>query len=317
MAARLAAARTRIAGVAHRTPVLTSRTLDGLTRARVFLKCENFQRMGAFKFRGAWNTISQIPTAVRTRGVAAFSSGNHAQAVALVARELGIPAVIVMPSWAPASKLAATRGYGAEVVFYDQVGESRDGMAERLARERGLTLVPPFNHPDIIAGAGTAADELFEEVGTLDQLLVPLGGGGGLSGSSLAARVRCPGCHAIGVEPEAGDDGARSFRSGRLERVENPQTIADGARTPSLGPITLEMIRRYASDVVTVPDEELIRAMRFALERMKIVIEPTGALGLAALMSERVAAQGMRVGVIVSGGNVDVAKLSEWLLGRP
>ena len=313
MAARLAAARSRLAGVARRTPALTCRTLDDLTHARVVLKCENFQRMGAFKFRGAWNTMSQIPANVRSRGVAAFSSGNHAQAVALAAREMGIPALIVMPSWAPAAKLAATRGYGAEVVFYDQVGEARDGLTERLARERGLTLVPPFNHPEIIAGQATAADELFEEIGALDKLLVPLGGGGLLSGSALAARVRCPACHVIGVEPEAGDDGARSFRSGRLERVEDPQTIADGARTPSLGPITFEMIRRYASDVVTVPDRALIEAMRFALTRMKIVIEPTGALALAALMSGAVPVRGERVGVMISGGNVDVASLAGWI----
>jgi len=315
MSARLIAARSRVAGVAHRTPVLISRTLDEMTRARVFLKCENFQRMGAFKFRGAWNTITQIPAAVRSRGVVAFSSGNHAQAVALVAREVGIPSLIVMPSWAPASKLAATRGYGAEVVFYDQVGEARDGLAERLARERGMTLVPPFNHPEIVAGAGTAADELLEDVGPLDKLLVPLGGGGLLSGSALAARMRCPSCDVIGVEPEAGDDGARSFRSGRLERVEEPKTIADGARTQSLGPITLELIRRYVRDVITVPDAELIRTMRFALERVKIVVEPTGALALAALMSERVAARGERVGVMISGGNVDVTMLEGWLKG--
>ncbi|HTM57557.1 MAG TPA: threo-3-hydroxy-L-aspartate ammonia-lyase [Candidatus Udaeobacter sp.] len=313
METRLHAARQRVAGVAHRTPVLTSRTLDDATHARVFLKCENLQRMGAFKFRGAWNLISQIPAATRARGVVAFSSGNHAQAVALTARELGIPAVIVMPSFAPLSKLAATARYGAETLFYDVLGEGREALAEKVAAERGMTLIPPFNHPEIAAGAGTAADELFEEVGALDRLLVPLGGGGLLSGSSLAARVRCPDCEAIGVEPEAGDDGLRSLRSGRIERVEDPQTIADGARTPSLGTVTFELIRRYARDVVTVPDADLISTMRFALERMKLVIEPTGALGLAALMSGRVSAPGERVGVIVSGGNVDVAMLEKWL----
>ena len=313
MEARLHAARQRIAGVAHRTPVLTSRTLDDATQARVFLKCENLQRMGAFKFRGAWNLIAQIPARVRSRGVVAYSSGNHAQAVALAARELGIPAAIVMPSFAPRSKRAATAGYGAETLFYDVLGEGREALTERVAAERGMTLVPPFNHPEIVAGAGTASDELFEEVGALDRLLVPLGGGGLLSGSSLAARVRCPACEVIGVEPEAGDDGARSLRSGRIERIEDPKTIADGARTPSLGPVTFELIQRYVRDIVTVPDAELIAAMRFALERMKLVIEPTGALALAALRSGRVAARGERVGVILSGGNVDAAMLETWL----
>jgi threonine dehydratase len=272
--------------------------------------------MGAFKFRGAWNTIVQIPSPQRERGVVAFSSGNHAQAVALVARELRVPAVIVMPSGAPRSKLDATRGYGAEVVFYDQVGEPRDALAARLAAERNMTLIPPFNHPEIVAGAGTAADELFEEAGDLDRLLVPLGGGGLLSGSGLAARVRCPACEVTGVEPEAGDDGARSLRSGRLVRIEDPVTIADGARTPSLGPVTFELIQRYVRDIVTVPDAELIRAMRFALERLKLVIEPTGALALAALISERIGARGERVGVVISGGNVDLERAVEWM-GRP
>ncbi|MBI1799672.1 MAG: threo-3-hydroxy-L-aspartate ammonia-lyase [Candidatus Eisenbacteria bacterium] len=315
MVARLIAARERVRGHAHRTPVMTSLTLDERTGARTAFKCESLQRMGAFKFRGAYNTIAQIPEAVRARGVVAFSSGNHAQAVALVAQEFGIPAVIVMPSWAPQSKLDATRGYGAEIVFYDQVGEDRDGLAERLSRERGLTLVPPFNHPEIVAGAATAADELFEEVGDLDLLLVPLGGGGLLSGSALAARVRCPSCRVIGVEPEAGDDGARSFRSGRLERIETPETIADGARTQSLGPVTFELIRRYVADIVTVPDAELIRAMAFAIERMKLMVEPTGVLALAALMSGRVEANGQRVGVMISGGNADVAQIARWLAG--
>ena len=313
MADRLAAARDRIAGHAHRTPVMTSRTLDAMTGAKLFFKCENLQRMGAFKFRGAWNTITQIAPTDRERGVVAFSSGNHAQAVALAAREHGIPAVIVMPSWAPAAKLAATRGYGAEVVFYDQVGEARDGLAERLARERGMTLIPPFNHPDVIAGAGTAADELFESCGALDALVVPLGGGGLLSGSALAARVRCPKCRVIGAEPEGGDDGARSFRSGRLERVEHAETIADGARTPSLGPITLELIRRYVADVVTVPDAELIRAMRIVIERMKLIVEPTGVLALAALLAGRFEARDLRVGVMLSGGNVDLESLAGWM----
>ena len=257
MVARLIAARARLKAVVHRTPVMTSRTLDARVGARLYLKCENLQRIGAFKIRGAYNTIAQLPDETRRRGVVAFSSGNHAQAVARVAQLLGIPATIVMPSFAPASKIEATRGYGAEVAFYDQAGEGREAMAERIAREQGRTLIPPFDHPDIVAGQGTAADELFEETGPLDALLVPVGGGGLISGSALAAAIRSPGCRVIGVEPEAGDDGGRSFRSGRLERVEHVETIADGARTPSLGPLTLALIRRSVSDMTTATDAEL------------------------------------------------------------
>jgi threonine dehydratase len=312
MLARLLEARERVRGVAHRTPVVTARTLDARVGARVFLKCENLQRAGAFKFRGAWNAISRLPEDAKRRGVIAYSSGNHAQAVALVARLVGSPAVIVMPSAAPAAKLEATRGYGAEVVFYDTAGEAREAMAGRLARERGLTLVPPFDHPDVIAGQGTAALELFEECGPLDALLVPVGGGGLVSGSALAARHAAPGCRVIGVEPEAGDDAARSFRSGRLERAENPRTIADGARTPSLGTLTFPLVRALVADVVTVADADLVAAMRFAFERLKLLMEPTGVLGLAALTSGRVKLEDRRVGVIVSGGNVDPARLAEW-----
>jgi threonine dehydratase len=269
--------------------------------------------MGAFKFRGAWNTISQIPPPIRAQGVIAYSSGNHAQAVALVARMHRIPALIVMPSFAPAPKLAAVEEYGAEVAFYDRLGERREALAERLAHERGLTLIPPFDHPDIVAGQGTAAVELFEDLGALDALLVPLGGGGLLSGSALAAASLSPGCRVIGVEPAAGDDGARSFRSGRLERLRDvPDTIADGARTPSLSPLTLGVIRRLCADVLTVPDDELIAAMRFCFERLKLVVEPTGVLGLAALMSGRVSLPGARAGVILSGGNVDLALAGRW-----
>ena len=327
--ARLLAAREALAGVAHRTPVATSSTLDQRSGARVFLKCENLQRAGAFKFRGAWNTISRLPEAERRRGVIAFSSGNHAQAVALVARLLGVPAVIVMPRAAPALKIAATRGYGAEVVLYGPdaaggaraaapdaatgaVAGEREAIAERLARERGLALIPPFDHPDIIAGQGTAALELIEEAGPLDALLVPVGGGGLVSGSALAAAHASPGCRVIGVEPEAGDDGVRSFRSGRIERVEDPRTIADGARTPSLGAITFPLVRRLVSDMVAVPDAALLEAMRFVWERMKLVVEPTGVLGLAALTHGKVALHGKRVGVILSGGNVDPALAAGW-----
>jgi len=305
------AARGRLRGVAHVTPVATSRTLDSLTGARVFLKCENLQRMGAFKFRGAWNAIAQLEGDAR-RGVIAFSSGNHAQAVALACRERGIPCVIVMPSTAPAPKLAATRGYGAELVHYDRLGEDRDALANRLAAERGLTLIPPFDHPDIVAGQATAAAELIEEVGPLDMLLVPVGGGGLISGSALAAATGPPGCRVIGVEPQAGDDAGRSFREGRLVRIAAPDTIADGARTPSLGELTFALLRRHVSDMTSVPDRALIEAMRFMFERVKLVVEPTGVLGLAALLSGAVSAEGRRVGVILSGGNVGLEQLAEW-----
>jgi threo-3-hydroxy-L-aspartate ammonia-lyase len=313
MAARLEDAVPRVSAVAHRTPVATSRTLDGRTRASVFLKCENLQRMGAFKFRGAYNTISRLAPGALRRGVIAYSSGNHAQAVALVARMLGAPAVIVMPSHAPRPKLEATRGYGAEVVFYDALGEEREALAARLAAERGLTLVPPFDHPDIVAGAGTAAVELFEDAGPMDLLLVPVGGGGLISGSALAADSRCgEGCRVIGVEPEAGDDACRSFREGRIVRIEPPVTIADGARTPCVGPLTFELMRRHVDGMTTVPDGALVETMRFVWERMKLVVEPTGVLGLAALMTGKVRAEGKRVGVILSGGNVDLARVGEW-----
>jgi threonine dehydratase len=321
LVARLLAARAALEGVAHRTPVATSATLDQRTGARVFLKCENLQRGGAFKFRGAWNAISRLPEEQRRRGVIAFSSGNHAQAVALVARRLGVPATIVMPRWASPLKLAATRGYGAEVVLYGAqpgevapaaAGENREAIAGRLARERGLTLVPPFDHPDIIAGQGTAALELLEETGPLDVLLVPVGGGGLISGAALAARHLAPGCRVIGVEPEAGDDGVRSFKSGRIERVENPETIADGARTHSLGEITFPLIRTLVSEMLSVPDEALIDAMRFVWERMKLVVEPTAVLGLAALTSGAIRLPGQRAGVILSGGNVDPAQAAVW-----
>jgi threo-3-hydroxy-L-aspartate ammonia-lyase len=313
--ARLDSARERVRGVVHRTPVVTSRTLDQRTGATVFLKCENLQRMGAFKFRGAWNAISRLDDDARRRGIVAYSSGNHAQAVALACRELSAPCVIVMPSTAPAAKLAATRGYGAELAHYDLAGEGREAMAERIARERGLTLIPPFDHPDIVAGQGTAAAELFEETGPLDHLLVPVGGGGLISGSAIAAKVFSPGCRVTGVEPEAGDDGGRSFRSGRLESVPTPDTIADGARTPSLGVITFDVIRHHVADMTSVSDAELIEAMRFTWERMKLVTEPTGVLGLAALLSDRVECNGQRVGVIVSGGNVDLAAAAKWFAG--
>jgi threonine dehydratase len=310
--ARLEAARERVRGVVHRTPVATSRALDERTGARVFLKCENLQRAGAFKIRGAWNAISRLDPDALRRGVVAYSSGNHAQAVALACRELSAPCVIVMPASAPAPKLAATRGYGAEIAHHDRAGPSREAMAERLAAERGLTLIPPFDHPDIIAGQGTVADELFEDAGALDLLLVPVGGGGLISGSAIAARARAPGCRVVGVEPEAGNDGGRSFRAGRRVAIPPPDTIADGARTPSLGHITFDVIRHHVAAMADVPDAALVEAMRFTWERMKLVTEPTGVLGLAALLSGRVEAQGLRVGVVVSGGNVDLARAAGW-----
>ncbi len=306
--ADVAAAAERLAGVAHRTPVMTSDTLDQRLAARVFLKCENLQRMGAFKIRGAYNAIARLTPEERARGVVAFSSGNHAQAVALASRMLGARATIVMPNDAPAAKRAATEGYGARVIAYDPATESREAIAEGLRDESGGTLVPPFDHPAVIAGQGTAAKELFEEVGALDVLLTPCGGGGLLSGSALAARALSPGCRVIGVEPEAGDDGVRSFRSGTLQTVKNPRTIADGARTASLGEITFPLIRSLVADMTTVSDAEIVTGMRFLWERMKLVVEPTGALGLAALLAGRVPFdRGARIGIVLSGGNVDLA----------
>ena len=310
-AARIGAARERLLGVALRTPVVTSRTLDALTGARVFLKCENLQRMGAFKFRGAWNAIAQLEGDAGA-GVIAFSSGNHAQAVALACRTRGIPCVIVMPSTAPAPKLAATREYGAELVFHDLLGEHREMLARRLATERGLSLIPPFDHPEIVAGAATATAELIEDVGPLDVLLVPVGGGGLISGAALAAAIASPGCRVIGVEPAEGDDGGRSFREGRLVRIETPDTIADGARTQALGELTFALVQRHVTDMTSVPDAALIEAMRFVFERVKLVVEPTGVLGLAALISGAVRAPGQRVGVILSGGNVELEQLAGW-----
>ena len=314
--ADLAAAHQRIKPVAKRTPVLRSSTIDALTGAQVHFKCENFQRMGAFKFRGGYNALSQLSPEQKQRGVVAFSSGNHAQAVALAGRLLGVPAVIVMPTDAPPVKLAATRGYGAEVVSYDASNEDRQKIAEQLAAERGLTLIPPFDHPHILAGQGTAAKELFEDTGPLDFLLVPCGGGGLLSGCSIAARHLSPHCKVIGVEPAAGDDGLRAFRAGKLVSVPLPQTIADGARTMSLGKLTFSIIRRNVHDFLTVTDEELLRWMFFLWERMKLVVEPTGALAAAALLQGKIDAQGKKVGILISGGNVDLAWAAARLRAR-
>lgn len=302
-----------LAGRAHRTPVLTSRTVDARTGARVFFKCENLQRGGAFKFRGAFNALSNLAPDQKRKGVVAYSSGNHAQAVALAARELEIPAVIVMPRDAPAVKAEATRGYGAEVVLYDRETESREAIAATLAEKRGLAVVPPFNHPHVVAGQGTAAKELIEDAGPLDYLLVPCGGGGLLSGSAISANHLSPGIRAIGVEPAAGDDVARSFKSGVIQSVHNPDTIADGARTSAPGDVTFPLIRHHVHDVLTVSDEELLRSMFYLWERMKIVVEPTGALGIAALLEGKLDARGKRVGVILSGGNADFRDLCRFL----
>ncbi len=307
------AASGRIAGHAHRTPVLTSRTADAELGAELFFKCENFQRMGAFKFRGAFNALSRFDERQRRSGVVAFSSGNHAQAIALSARILGMPAVIVMPHDAPAAKVAATKGYGAAVVVYDRYKEDREAIGRGLADERGMTLIPPYDHPDVIAGQGTAALELIEDVGLLDALFVCLGGGGLLSGSAMSARALSPSCKVYGVEPEAGDDGQRSFRSGHIVSIETPKTIADGAQTQRLGDYTFPIIHRDVDDVFTVSDAELVESMRFFAERMKIVVEPTGCLGYAAARRMKGELAGRRVGVILSGGNVDLARYAALL----
>ncbi|MDQ2927257.1 MAG: threo-3-hydroxy-L-aspartate ammonia-lyase [Pseudomonadota bacterium] len=309
--ADVAAAAARIAPAAHRTPVLNSRTADEETGTRLFFKCENFQRMGAFKFRGAYNALSRFDAAQRKAGVVAFSSGNHAQAIALAARLIGMPATIVMPHDAPAAKVAATRGYGGEVVAYDRYSEDREAIGRRLAEERGLTLIPPFDHADVIAGQGTAAKELFEETGPLDALFVCLGGGGLLAGSALSARALAPACKVYGVEPEAGDDGQRSFRAGHIVHIDTPKTIADGAQTQALGKITFEIIRRDVDDVFTASDAELVECMRFFASRMKMIVEPTGCLGFAAARRMRAELKGKRVGVLISGGNVDLARFAK------
>jgi len=305
------AAAGRLAGVAHRTPVATSRQFDALAGCHAFFKCENLQRMGAFKFRGAYNALAKLPADARRRGVVAFSSGNHAQAVALAGRLLDIPATIVMPADAPAVKVAATREYGAEVIFYDRAaGESREAVAERVSREKGATVIPPFDHPDVVAGQGTAAKELLEDAGPLDYLFVCCGGAGLLSGCAVAASHLSPATRVIGVEPAAGDDAARSFRTRTLQRVENPVTIADGARTQSMGAVTFPLVLRHVHDIITVTDAELVEAMRFLWERMKLVVEPTGALATAGVLSRAIDVRARRVGIILSGGNVDLRAMA-------
>jgi threonine dehydratase len=307
------AAAGRLKGHAHRTPVLRSSTADERLGASLFFKCENFQRMGAFKFRGAFNALSRFNDAQRQAGVITFSSGNHAQAVALSARMLGIPALIVMPRDAPQSKIDATSGYGGEVILYDRFTQDREALTRELAQARGMTLIPPYDHPDVIAGQGTAVKELLEEVGELDHLFVCLGGGGLLSGSALAARALSPRCKVYGVEPEAGNDGQQSFRTGQIVHIPTPKTIADGAQTQHLGEYTFAVIRRDVDDVFTATDAQLVEAMRFFAERMKMVVEPTGCLGFAAACHAGVPLAGKRVGVIISGGNVDLSRFGALL----
>ncbi|OWT56137.1 threo-3-hydroxy-L-aspartate ammonia-lyase [Candidimonas nitroreducens] len=309
----VAAAAGRLRGHAHRTPVLVSHTANQEFGAELYFKCENFQRMGAFKFRGAFNALSRCDDEQRRRGVLAFSSGNHAQAIALAARVLGIEATILMPQDAPAAKLAATKGYGGNVVVYDRYAQDREELARALAEEKGLTLIPPYDHPDIIAGQGTAARELFEEAGALDYLFVPLGGGGLLAGSALSARALSPGCKVYGVEPEAGNDGQQSLRAGSIVHIDTPRTIADGAQTQHLGKHTFAIIRRDVHDIATASDPALVDAMRFFAARMKIMVEPTGCLGYAGARGLGEALRGKRVGVILSGGNVDLQRFSELL----
>ena len=313
--ADVARAAERIAGAAHRTPVLTSRTADAMTGAKLFFKAENLQRAGAFKFRGAYNAISALPEAERARGVITFSSGNHAQAVALACRLLGAPATIIMPEDAPAAKIEGTRGYGAEVILYDRYSQDREALGRSIAGPRGLTLIPPFNHPDVIAGQGTLAQELIETVGELDVLVACLGGGGQLAGCALAAADLSPGCRVIGVEPEAGNDGQRSFREGQVVTIPVPRTIADGAQSTALGDLTFAIIRAHVADIVTVSDAQLVEAMRFFASRMKIVVEPTGCLAAAAVLNGLVHVRGKRVGVVISGGNVDLATFAQLTAG--
>ena len=314
--ADIESAARQIAGVAHKTPVATSRTINRRTGAELFFKCENLQRAGAFKFRGAYNALSRLNADERRRGVVTFSSGNHAQAIALAGQVLDIPRVIVMPSDAPAVKRIATEGYGGEVILYDRDTEDRESIGRRLSSERGLVLIPPYDHPHIIAGQGTAARELIEETGPLDLLFAPCGGGGLLSGSALAARGLLPSCKVIGVEPAAGDDATRSFQTKSLQTVNNPKTVADGARTPSLGSLTFPLVMEHVSGMTTVDDPTLLKTMFYLWERLKLVVEPTGALGAAAALEGTTPIRGLRVGIILSGGNVDLSQVGGWVQYR-
>jgi len=306
---RIKAARKRLEGYANVTPVMTSRTLNRWLDADVYFKCENLQRIGAFKFRGAFNSMSRLSKAEKDRGVITYSSGNHAQAVALVGRMLNIHTTIVMPNNAPVTKRAATEDYGAVIVEYDPESSTREAVSENLQAKNGLTMIPPFDHPDVIAGQGTAALEMFDQVGRVDTLLVPCGGGGLLSGSAIAAKHVDPNCRVIGVEPELADDATKSFYTKRLHRINNPRTIADGTRTPSLGKITFPLVLEYVDGMKTVSEAAIIEAVKFFFYRMKLVVEPSGALGLASLLTRAVDPKG-RIGIIISGGNIDAATMT-------
>lgn len=314
---KVLAAAKRLEGVAHKTPVMTSRLLDEHTGNTIFLKCENFQRMGAFKFRGAYNAVSSLPAEVRARGIVTYSSGNHAQAIALTGKLLNIPTTVVMPSDAPAVKFAATKAYGASIVPYDRAKVAREAVAQDLMDKYGYTLIPPFDHEEVVAGQGTAAKELIEEVGELDYLFVQCGGGGLLSGSAISSKHLLPACRVIGVEPALADDATRSFKTGQLQRIDNPQTIADGLRTPALGKITFPLVRKYVDDMITVSEDEIVATMYYLWTRLKIVIEPSGAVSLAPVFNRNFPAQGKRIGVILSGGNVDVREASKIFAGIP
>ncbi|MBG2914597.1 MULTISPECIES: threo-3-hydroxy-L-aspartate ammonia-lyase [Proteus] len=309
----VAEAHQRILPYLNKTPVLTSRTINELTGAQFYFKCENFQRMGAFKFRGAMNALSQFNDQQRKNGVVTFSSGNHAQAIALSAKLLGIPATIIMPEDAPKAKMEATKGYGGRVITYNRYTEDREEIGQQLAQKEGLTLIPPYDHPHIIAGQGTAAKELFDEVGELDMLFVPLGGGGLLSGSLLSTKALSPDCKVFGIEPLAGNDGQQSLRKGEIIHIDTPKTIADGAQTQHLGNYTFEIIRNNVDDILTATDEELISAMQFYAQRMKIIVEPTGCLSLAAARQFGDKLKGKKIGIIISGGNVDIAQYGHFL----
>ena len=301
---RIIKARERLEGYANITPTMTSGTLNNLVGADVHLKCENFQKMGAFKFRGAFNSISKLSAKEKSNGVITYSSGNHAQAVALVGKMLNVKTTIVMPGNAPAIKLAATKGYGGNVIEYDPQTQSREDIALKIQEEQGLTMIPPFDHLDVIAGQGTAVLELFDQAGPLDMLLTPCGGGGLLSGSAIAAKGVNPDCTVIGVEPELADDACRSFKTGTLHTVKNPATIADGTRTSSLGKITFPLVLEHVDDMVAVSEKDIIHAVQFLFFRMKLVVEPSGVLGLAALFSKKIAPK-KKTGIILSGGNID------------
>ncbi|MDC5573684.1 threo-3-hydroxy-L-aspartate ammonia-lyase [Acinetobacter baumannii] len=309
----VAAAAERIKDFINKTPVLTSRTVNNEFESEVFFKCENFQRVGAFKFRGAMNALLQFNETQKKAGVVAFSSGNHAQAIALSSKILSIPATIIMPKDAPAAKMAATREYGGNIVEFDRYTEDREKIGKEIAEKNGLTLIPSYDHPHVIAGQGTAAKELFDEVGDLDYLFVCLGGGGLLAGSALSARQLSPNCKIYGVEPLLGNDGQMSFRKGEIVHIDTPPTIADGAQTQYLGKLTFPIIQQKVDDILTVTDEELINAMKFFAERMKMVVEPTGCLGFAAARNLKDELKGKRIGIIISGGNVDISKYAEFL----